>query len=59
MISAGNEDDFKVYVPPPARCTDNAAMIAVAGYHRLMRGERAGLDLDAQPSVPLPRAVRA
>jgi N6-L-threonylcarbamoyladenine synthase len=56
MRRAGDEDGFRVYVPPPARCTDNAAMIAAAGYHRLARGERAGLDLDASPSAPLARA---
>jgi len=55
MVAAGAEDGFRVYVPPPARCTDNAAMIAAAGYHRLVRGERAGFDLDAIPSAPLPR----
>jgi N6-L-threonylcarbamoyladenine synthase len=53
LVAAGEEDDFRVYVPPPARCTDNAAMIAAAGYHRLIRGERDGLDLDAVPSAPL------
>jgi len=52
---AAAEDGFTLYVPSPARCTDNAAMIAAAGYHRLVRGERAGLDLDAIPSAPLPR----
>jgi N6-L-threonylcarbamoyladenine synthase len=57
MVAAGAEDGFRVYVPPPARCTDNAAMIAAAGYHRLVRGERHGLDLDAVPSAPLPRRV--
>ncbi len=55
MRRAGAEDGFRVYVPSPARCTDNAAMIAVAGYHRLMQGERSGLDLDVQPSAPLVR----
>jgi N6-L-threonylcarbamoyladenine synthase len=55
MIAAGAEDGFRVYVPPPRRCTDNAAMIAAAGYHRLRRGERDGLELEAVPSAPLPR----
>jgi N6-L-threonylcarbamoyladenine synthase len=55
MIAAGAEDGFRVYIPPPARCTDNAAMIAAAGYHRLVRGDHDGLGLDAVPSAPLPR----
>jgi N6-L-threonylcarbamoyladenine synthase len=54
LVAAGAEDDFRVYAPSPARCTDNAAMIAAAGYHRLARGERVGLDLDASASLPLP-----
>ena len=54
MHQAGTEDDFAVYVPPPRRCTDNAAMIAAAGYYRLHRGERATFDLDASASLPLP-----
>ncbi|HUJ61916.1 MAG TPA: tRNA (adenosine(37)-N6)-threonylcarbamoyltransferase complex transferase subunit TsaD [Kofleriaceae bacterium] len=57
MIAAGAEDDVRVHVPPPARCTDNAAMIAAAGYHRLARGERDGLDLEARPNAPLPRSA--
>jgi N6-L-threonylcarbamoyladenine synthase len=54
--AAGAEDDFRVYIPPPGRCTDNAAMIAAAGHYHLVRGERAGLDLDATPNAPLARA---
>ena len=32
-------------------CTDNAAMIAGLGYHHLAAGRRAGLDLEATPTM--------
>ena len=34
-------------------CTDNAAMIAMAGSYRLLRGERDRLDLDAEANLSL------
>ncbi|HVL53258.1 MAG TPA: tRNA (adenosine(37)-N6)-threonylcarbamoyltransferase complex transferase subunit TsaD [Vitreimonas sp.] len=40
-------------VPRPGLCTDNGAMIGAAGARRFLVGERAGLDLDARPSLPL------
>ncbi len=40
-------------VPRPALCTDNGAMIGAAGARRFAAGERAGLDLEARPSLPL------
>jgi N6-L-threonylcarbamoyladenine synthase len=49
-----------VRYPPPILCTDNAAMVASAGYFKHMAGERAGWDLDVQPGMCLrcePRAV--
>ncbi len=46
-------------VPRPGLCTDNGAMIGAAGARRLAAGERAGLDLDARPSLPLARRVAA
>jgi N6-L-threonylcarbamoyladenine synthase len=42
--------------PPVAFCTDNAAMIAAAGYFHLRLGERSGLDLDVAPGLQLPFA---
>ncbi|HSB32620.1 MAG TPA: tRNA (adenosine(37)-N6)-threonylcarbamoyltransferase complex transferase subunit TsaD [Candidatus Sulfobium mesophilum] len=47
------ERGVEVFVPPPALCTDNAAMIAVAGYHRFLKGEIAGLDLNPKAYLPL------
>ena len=40
-----------VIVPPPALCTDNGAMVAAAGYRRLLDGETAGLELDIDPGL--------
>jgi N6-L-threonylcarbamoyladenine synthase len=42
-------------IPRPGLCTDNGAMIGAAGARRLVAGVRAGLDLDARPSLPLAR----
>jgi N6-L-threonylcarbamoyladenine synthase len=34
-------------------CTDNAAMIAVAGYYKFKKGNRSGWDLNAVPNLKL------
>ena len=44
-------------IPRPGLCTDNGAMIGAAGARRMAAGVRAGLDLDARPSLPLARPV--
>jgi N6-L-threonylcarbamoyladenine synthase len=40
-------------LPSPELCTDNAAMIAAAGYFRLARGERSSFDVSAEPGLAL------
>lgn len=53
MAAAGREQGVDVYWPAPDLCTDNAAMIAAAGHHRLEAGERAAFDLNARPGLTL------
>ena len=42
-----------VHIPPIALCTDNAAMIAAAGYYRFVSGQRDSLDMDVLPNWPM------
>jgi N6-L-threonylcarbamoyladenine synthase len=48
-----SQDEFKVHIPAFSLCTDNAAMIAAAGYYRFSLGHTSGLDIDVQPTWPL------
>lgn len=47
-----------VHIPPLALCTDNAAMIAGAGYYRYVLGQRDGLEMDVLPNWPLAEVPR-
>ena len=44
---------FKIYYPEPILCTDNAAMIASAGYYNYINGKRSDLYLNAIPNLKL------
>ncbi|MGC2423269.1 MAG: tRNA (adenosine(37)-N6)-threonylcarbamoyltransferase complex transferase subunit TsaD [Nitrospirota bacterium] len=53
LTIASGENNFRLVVPGPDLCTDNAAMVAAAGYHLFRMGATAGLDLNPQANLPL------
>lgn len=53
MRQACEENGLKFYHPSPIFCTDNAAMIGVAGYYEFINGTRHGLDLNAVPNLKI------
>ena len=44
---------IKVYYPNPVLCTDNAAMIASAGYYKFLDGKVSDLTLNAVPNLKI------
>jgi len=47
------QGEFPVHIPPIWLCTDNAAMIAGAGYYRFTENQRDALDMDVLPNWPV------
>jgi N6-L-threonylcarbamoyladenine synthase len=47
------QSDFPVQIPPLYLCTDNAAMIAAAGYFRFCADDYSPMDFDILPTWPL------
>jgi N6-L-threonylcarbamoyladenine synthase len=55
---AAADDGLRAVLPSREMCTDNAAMIASAGWYRLRRGESTPLDAGANPNLKLARGQR-
>ena len=53
LLDACAEDGLHGYLPSRAMCTDNAAMIAAAGWHRLRLDGPTPLDAGAYPNLRL------
>ena len=53
MKQACEKNGIQFYHPSPIFCTDNAAMIGVAGYYEYIKGTRHGWDLNAVPNLKL------
>lgn len=53
MDEACTASKRKLYYPSPIYCTDNGAMIGVAGYYEFIKGTRHGLTLNAVPNLKI------
>ena len=53
MKAACDKAGIQFFHPSPIFCTDNAAMIGVAGYYEYIKGIRHGWDLNAVPNLKL------
>ena len=53
MQKMAKEREIELLLPSISLCTDNAAMIAAAGYHHFISGSRSGIDLNPKAYLPL------
>ena len=53
MEEACKKNGITLYRPSPIFCTDNAAMIGVAGYYEYIKGNRSDYHLNAVPNLKL------
>ena len=53
FLELGKQENIKIYYPELSLCTDNAAMIASAGYYNYLKGNISDLTLNAVPNLKI------
>jgi N6-L-threonylcarbamoyladenine synthase len=53
LIVRSNKEGFRVYCPRPSFCTDNGAMIALAGFYRAHKNDYADFNVDVRSRFPV------
>ena len=53
LADACKKEGFRLYIPTPVLCTDNAAMIGSAAYYLYRKGIEDDLTLDAYANLDL------
>ena len=53
LTKMANKENAQVFFPRPEFCTDNGAMIAYAGYQRLLAGQHQDTEIFARPRWPI------
>lgn len=56
LLQMGEKNGWNCFIPKLEYCTDNAAMIAIAGYHKYLKGDFVGQDIAPLARMPLPSA---
>lgn len=53
LLELGERHGWEVFIPKFEYCTDNAAMIAIAGYHKYLKKEFVGQDIAPLARMPM------
>jgi len=53
LTELGKQKGWNVFIPKFEYCTDNAAMIAIAGYYKFLKGEFAGQQIAPLARMPM------
>ena len=53
LLQLGEQYGWNCFIPQMQYCTDNAAMIAIAGYHKYLKGDFVGQDVAPLARMPI------